>query len=43
MWRLGAKLFQWLWDSRRYYLALKRGKNYRLCVVDEFYKQEESI
>lgn len=43
MWRLGAKLFQWIWDSKRYYLYLKQGKEYRLVIVDELYEQEESL
>lgn len=43
MWHLGAKLFQWIWDSKRYHLYRKRGKRYNLCIVDELYKQEESL
>ena len=43
MWHLGAKLFQWLWDSRRWQLHLKQGKEYRLVIVDELYEQEESL
>lgn len=41
MWRLGAKLFQWLWDSKRYYMELKRGQAYKLAMMDEIYERRK--